>query len=263
MVMRKLILVLACLMVLVFAVVSDADITPDSIVALWLFDEGDGETLIDSSDNQHDGNIIGAPGWEEGMFGLALDVNSATYVRVPHDEGLSLETYTITLWLASESSGGWVPVFSKSAGNETRNYAIFFIDGTGAAGMSVSNGNAWVDVSGEAKANDGEWHHIALVFDKDDEEATIFFDGEEKNKAIMAGGPHISENDIVFAAWHSTAGGNEGYVGKFDEVGIFSTILTQEEIQNIMATGLEQAIGVSAVEPSNKLPITWATIKAQ
>ena len=250
------------ILLLVFAGSSDADIAQDSVVALWLFDEGDGEKLIDSSDNQHDGDILGAPSWEDGMFGLALNVGSSTYIRVPHAEDLSLETYTITLWLASESGGGWVPAFSKSGGNETRNYALFFVENTGVAAMSVSNGTNWIDVNGGVKANDGNWHHVAMIFNKDNEEATIFFDGEEKAKGTIADGPYFSEYDIVFAAWHNTATGNEGYIGKFDEVGIFSAILTQEDIQNIMTTGIKEAVGGVAVEPSSKLPVTWAAIKA-
>lgn len=248
---------------LIFPGIGDADIAQDSVVALWLFDEGDGEKLIDSSGNQHEGSIIGVPSWVDGVFGLALNVGSSTYIRVPHAEDLSLETYTITLWLASVSGGGWVPIFSKSAGNETRNYALFFVENTGTAGMSVSNGNTWIDVNGGVKANDGNWHHVAMTFDKNSEEATIFFDGEEKSKGNIAGGPYLSEYDIVFAAWHNTATGNEGYTGKFDDVGIFSAILTGEDIKDIMTRGLKEAVGGVAVKPLSKLPITWATIKAQ
>ena len=113
------------------------------------------------------------------------------------------------------------------------------------------------------KANDGEWHHVAITFDKDNEEATMFFDGEEKSKGTMAGGPHISENDVLLAAWHDNAVGNEGYVGKFDEVGIFNTVLSQEDIQSIMTTGFKKAIVMAAIELLNKLPVAWAAIKTQ
>ena len=250
------------MLLMIFPGISDAAISQDSVVALWLFDEADGDILKDSSGNQHNGNIIGAPSWEDGKFGLAINVDGSTYIRIPHAEDLSLETYTITFWLASESAGGWVPVFSKSGGNETRNYALFFVENTGVAAMSVSDGTSWIDVNSGVKANDGNWHYVAMTFDKNSGEATLFFDGEEKAKGTIVMGPFLSEFDIVFAAWHNTAIGNEGYTGKFDDAGIFSDILTQEDIQNIMTTGLKESVGVLAVEPIHKIATTWGKIRA-
>ncbi|HID56913.1 TPA: LamG domain-containing protein [Candidatus Poribacteria bacterium] len=42
---------------------------PNSVVAIWLFDEGHGKTVRDSSGNGNDGVINGDPKWVEGRFG--------------------------------------------------------------------------------------------------------------------------------------------------------------------------------------------------
>ncbi len=58
-----------------------AKINPKNIVGIWLLDEGKGETVGDSTENGHDGTIIGPPEWGEGKFGNALDVGASSYAR--------------------------------------------------------------------------------------------------------------------------------------------------------------------------------------
>ena len=53
---------------LMFAGLSDAKINPESIVGIWLFDEGKGDAAADSSGNGNDGEINGAT-WD--MVSLA------------------------------------------------------------------------------------------------------------------------------------------------------------------------------------------------
>jgi hypothetical protein len=49
-----------------------AAIDPKTIVGLWLFDEGSGNTAKDSSGNKNDGAFMGKPAWVDGKFGKAL-----------------------------------------------------------------------------------------------------------------------------------------------------------------------------------------------
>jgi hypothetical protein len=50
------------------------------------------------------------------------------------------------------------------------------------------------------------------------------------------------------------------YDGQIDDFGFFNVVLTQDEINEVMTVGLTV---LSAVEPSDKLTITWASIKNQ
>ena len=43
------------------------------VVAIWLFDEGKGDTVKDASGNGHDGTIVGEVEWGEGQFGGGLN----------------------------------------------------------------------------------------------------------------------------------------------------------------------------------------------
>ena len=49
--------------------------------------------------------------------------------------------------------------------------------------------------------------------------------------------------------------------GVIDEVAIFNAVLEEEDIQAIMEQGLEEALGLTAVDLSGKLSTTWADVK--
>ena len=52
----------------------------------------------------------------------------------------------------------------------------------------------------------------------------------------------------------------EGFI---DEAAIFSVALEEEDINTIMTEGLEETLGILAVEPSDKLALTWGRVKSQ
>lgn len=69
------------------AIKSLADVSPQDVVGMWLFDEGKGEVAQDASGNGLDGRLIGGPEWVEGKFGKALRFDDqSAYVEVPPHE---------------------------------------------------------------------------------------------------------------------------------------------------------------------------------
>ena len=68
-----------------------AQIDPKAIVGIWLFDEGRGKTLSDSSGNGHDGKIESGINWIAGKYGSkALRFPGSAVVTVPHEASLNL-----------------------------------------------------------------------------------------------------------------------------------------------------------------------------
>lgn len=243
---------------------SYAKIDPETIVGMWLFDEGKGETVEDSSGNGHDGTITGPPDWGEGKFGEALNVGAGNFVRVPHSEDLSLKTFTVTAWLSTEVGGAWIGVISKSHDNPTRNYTLYLHQNSDTASISIGNEAAgtWSDKTGATPVNDGEWHHVAISFDEKSKVGRVFTDGVQEGQYTVAHDVPQNNADLVFAAWHHS-GGNAGYIGMLDEIAIFDVALEEEDIQTIMNEGLEKALGITAVSSTGKLTTTWGEVKAQ
>ena len=67
-----------------------AAITEKDIVAVWLFDDGSGNILKDSSGNGNDGKLIEGPTWVDGKFGKALKFDSKKKHRVKVENSKSL-----------------------------------------------------------------------------------------------------------------------------------------------------------------------------
>ena len=59
-----------------------AEINPESIVGIWLLDEGQGKSIKDSSGNGNDGKIIGAK-WTNGKLGKGLSFDGKSHVEIP------------------------------------------------------------------------------------------------------------------------------------------------------------------------------------
>ena len=71
---KKAILVYGTLICLCFMIPSlSSALDSDAALGIWFFDEGKGETTKDSSNNDNDGEIVGAK-WVDGKFGQSLKV---------------------------------------------------------------------------------------------------------------------------------------------------------------------------------------------
>jgi len=241
-----------------------AKIAPDAIVGMWLFDEGAGDVVGDSSGNGHDGAVSGAASWTGGVFGQALEIDGGTYVRVTANEAnpdaLSLTTYTVTAWMQTESAGAWIGVISKSDRNENRNYTLYIHLDQNTASISIGDegGNTWHDTSGQTVVNDGDWHHVAISFDDDADTGRVFTDGLQEGEYKVLNDVPQNSADVVFASWHQ-AGGNSGYIGLLDEIGIFNVALEEADVVEIMTDGLPSA--GRTVDARGRLTTRWATLR--
>ena len=86
-----------------------AEITKEDIVAIWMFDEGSGNILKNSSENGNNGKLIERPTWVDGKFGKALkfNVDKKQRVKVENSDSLNLtDQISILAWgLVSDTTG--------------------------------------------------------------------------------------------------------------------------------------------------------------
>ena len=97
------IIVVGCASFIVLGLIlagSYAAIDPESIVAIWTFEEGAGEEVKDISGNGNDGFFLGKPKWVDGQFGTALDFRSlGDVVQIPEFGNVApTKEATITFW---------------------------------------------------------------------------------------------------------------------------------------------------------------------
>lgn len=233
---------------------SYAGIDPESIIAIWLFDEPVEDVAKDMSGNGHDGKIIGSLKQVEGKFGTALEFpgTMGDYVEVPdHDDLHITDAITLMGWARVDT-----PVCNIVGKDYTgnRNYNIHVT--TDAA--SVGCGKAYLSgttATATTAITDGEWHHVAATWDG--AEIKVYTDGVEEVSVAFAG--PIGTSDVPVEIGRREAGALI-FVGAIDEVAIFNRALTEDDINGIITKGLAPIL---AVEHTDKLTTAWGSVKTR
>lgn len=238
-----------------------AKIDPDTVVGMWLFEEGTGDVAKDTSKTGNDGTIVGPKKWQDGKFGQALEFNgNDVYVQVDSNKSIILEELTMVAWANLEPSQGtrWQSIMMR--GQNPRNYLLVVDRDSQKLQLSITKGapGAWAGpIAGPVITGDG-WHHLAGVIG---EKAglVIYTDGEEVGKQAYAK-PSLDANPARMRIGDGSNGGHQ-CEGLLDEVALFNVPLEQDDIKTIMEDGLERATGLLAVEPESKLTTIWGKLK--
>jgi hypothetical protein len=240
------IICISCIIVsLMFAGQSYAEIDSESILGIWLLDEGSGDIAEDASGNGHDGTLIDAPDWVDGWSGKALEFNgSSTYVDCGNAEALNVGIFSVTFWFNIPSTQGWNHIVSRGShqggGNPGAvNWGIMMYDAQETILYEAFNDTVKPSVS--ANTTVGEWHHIVATFDGTEME--LYHDGQSAGTSAVTG-MLLDQSRAFLIGAKSEAGYVENFFsGSVDEVGYFNIILSPEDIEAIMNSGLAAIIG--------------------
>lgn len=238
---------------LMFAGLSYSKIDEGSIIGMWLFDEGEGDVVGDSSGNGNNGTLINGPKWVEGKFGEALEFSGAgDYVDTELNTNDLSSPITISLWMNATQIKKSPLVSGYNNANPNANRWDIQLNRDGAGKIR------WVEHEGRDGAissttiEAGTWYHIAVIHDLPNGESMIFVNGVLENTAKIEQG--LNTGRVVQFA----DGDGDTYGGLIDEVAIFNVALSEDDITNIMGNGLG---GMLSVFDKGKLATTWANIK--
>ena len=245
-----------------------AKIDPKTAVGIWLFDEGKGKTVSDLSGNSNDGEIMGNPSWEEGKFGTALQFGEPSdWVQVKDHPSLRVSTaYSVMAWVNAERyffpGTKWQGIIAKA--NNPRSFS-FYTDTSKRPLIAIHFGGAHIVGFGTEFPLE-EWTHLAFVVEsgKNGGKITAYTNGKlvkETQSAALNGLPGDGDTkDVVIGRTHE---GARFFGGMIDEVALFNTALTEDDMADIVEEGLSRILGITAVEPTHKLTTTWSTLKTQ
>jgi hypothetical protein len=232
--------------------VAQARVITDGLVSYWSFDKGGvaGNTVKDDFGN-NDGTIDGSvEAANDGKVGEALKF-SGGHIDCGADKSLTdiSDQLTLEVWIKPEKAG-WAILagMSRSGGNT---YVIAWSDQT-RIDFNIWNGSleTW-PLHSDAQPALNEWHHVAGVYDGS--AATIYINGKADKKKDFSGSlKHNGENFWIGARK------SDGlpFHGLLDELRVYNRALSQAEVEMNMT-----AEGLTAVEPTEKLALTWGTIK--
>jgi len=204
---------------------------PSSGLVDWWPGEGNAIDIAGSNN----GTLTNGVSFAVGEVGQAFSFNGSDYVSIPDSPSLDQFTTNITieLWLKSNQSGAnpnWGGIFTK--GNAS--WRLMATTGSDTVDFSTTGlGN--VDLEGSRNVNDGQWHHVAAVYDGTYK--YLYVDGT-LDVATYTTGSISQTTDPVYIGNLANASGNYIFNGLIDEVSLYNRALTASEIQAIYAAGI-------------------------
>ena len=197
--------------------------SPPGLTAVWLFDEGIGNEILDSSGNKLDGRIDGDARWVKGKFGTALEfAGPGQGVVIENDIAFNFEEgMTVMGWFYLNEAVTNRPLITK----KDSFYVGFSFGGRFLDFVIQPDKTVSFDLfpfNRELR----KWHHFALTFWKGGMVFYINGDGtvweHGKNNVLDP-----SEADLIIG----------GFPGIIDEVALYSRVLGEHEIIKIMENG--------------------------
>jgi hypothetical protein len=228
-----------------------------SQVAYWRMDEGVGSTVNNSGNGGTvlNGSLTGSvpPSWSNnGKFGKALDFSSG-YVQT--DPTTISNTSTYTAWFKVDSFNNWGAVITNlyhSAPASGFNI-IPYPDAIRVCYGDGVNGYAYRTFS-VPNLTTGTWYHVAVSYDGS--KFSLYFDGKhiDDHAATM-----VQINQFFRLGLWASSYTQYFFDGLIDEVKIYNTALTPDQIKIDMNQGKSMVLGSNSTNTGTTAPPTSAS----
>jgi hypothetical protein len=194
------------------------------LIAHWTFDDGSGPGAADATGNGLDGTLMGETAWVEGIRGGGLEFDGdGDDVDVGTDAAFDItDRITVAAWVQVNAFDmDWQTIIAK---------------GDTAWRLSRSQGDnlhfactgMWPEwVHGQTNVNDGQWHHVAGVFDGS--EIRLYVDGELDASAKTQGSINVNDHPVWIGGNPEHPG--RAWNGRIDDVHIYTYALNAEEVE--------------------------------
>ena len=239
MTIRSIFILTAVLSGLVLPAVYAGDKLPEP-AGWWKLDEGVGTVIKDATGNNRNGRLIHNGYWSEGVSGSALEFVGPGAVVVPASGRLNIsDSITISAWIRLNNYATTVNIIKKY--NDYKNGSWYISLNTKAPYDKLRF--VFIDENGRYREFEskntiplGKWVHIAVTYQN---RARLYVNGvetvcDELNVAIKAAPTEKLYIGSDKAASHSEV---DTYLdGAIDDVRIYDTVLTKDEIKSLENT---------------------------
>lgn len=224
----------------------------------WKFDEGSGATALDSSTKNNVGTIVGAT-YVPGRFDGSLSFNGANNYVFASDaqsggvtgSGLDMgaRDWTVAAWISTTASGMVVTKMGFVGGANPDGWGMSVsANGTVGAVLHKSGVGAVNIFAGDGTTvNNGQWHHIAVVFNR-----------AGNMIRYVDGAPTGTQNNLAFLSSQSLDNAKQLRIGARDQSGdeIFFNGLIDDVRVCARALSGEEIAALAGVEPPK--PPRWS-----
>jgi hypothetical protein len=214
------------------------DLSGLDMIGYWKLDETTGAVAADSSGNSNHGTVLGNAVWRPtaGWIGGALDFDGRNdYVKVDRPKGFNFapNSFSVSAWInAREARGLWHAILEYDRTSLTGNRFGIWLDTEGRFHFRVGQ-NTWQSPS---SLNQNQWYHVAATYDATTKAMDLYVDGQLVATATQRYGfntPTIAT--LTIGA--SGAGNDEFFNGLIDDVRVFRTALSEEDVLTLAGAG--------------------------
>ena len=229
-----------------------------SAVAYWKIDEGYSTTAYDGSINANNLTLSTASWTNSGKFGKAF--NGLDNVRLSRTTDPDLEfgitdDFTISAWYKSDSAG--VPAATEYLVNDgaaagSAGYAIY-ANTSGNLCFGIDDDASWgPDVASCTTTDvyDNTWHHVTAVRNVTSDTTKIYIDGVEKDSDTDSTTATLDSSPTFYIGDANATNGTDEFLGDIDEVKIFRSALTADQVKVEYNRGSGQGLGALSTDSS-------------
>lgn len=219
------------------------------LVAHWPLDTNS----LDKTGNGHDGVEVGAltyghPG-ANAKTGGSADFPGTAHFDVPYSAALNpgvqapdgSGSFTVAFWAFATAAGGGEyrsPFTNREDNGVTSNGPMIYNNFEGVWSFWAGNNGppgTWNDRNAGPVAVDA-WTHVAITYDQATTTRRMLINGVEVISEVLGISPTVLR-DMHFGAG-ADFGGAYYWDGRLDDIGVWDTALTDEEINAIMVNGI-------------------------
>ncbi len=203
----------------------------------------------------NNGTLLNGATYAAGKVGQAFLFNgSVGYCSIPNSSLLNSFTtsMSIELWLKvnqSTANSYWKGIVTKGdsswrlQGTSGANTITFSTTGLSPA-LDIY-GNLSIDLYGSRNVNDGQWHHVAAVYDGTNK--FLYVDGTLDVSAPATGS--IAPNSYPVYIGENAEATGRIFNGLEDEISLYNRALTAAEVQSIYSAGSAGKCALSSATP--------------
>jgi PKD repeat protein len=210
----------------------------DGAIDHWSLGESSGTTAYDleGTTDMTTGSVLtrGAAGALVGDSNTAYTFsNSSSSFASTRTAVTGPQTFTVEAWVKTTSrTGGRILGFGNSTtANSTSYDRIVFMDAAGRLNFGVYDGVTKL-VTSSASYNDGAWHQVAATLDRTG--LVLYVDGQK-----VASRTDATSAQVFDGYWRlgsdSVWSGSKTFTGSIDEVAIYPTVLTADQLAGHVA----------------------------
>lgn len=204
------------------------------LVAWWKLDDGSGNVAADSSGNGNNGTLIGDAGWTAGIVGGAVRLDGdGDYVDLGKEAAFDIDNQiTVAAWIkVGAFDRQYQPIVTKGdtawrLQRDNDKNALEFA----CTGLLVP-GTRWGAIHGNVDVNDGQWHHVAGVYDGS--KLHLYVDGSLDVSKEASGTIRITDKPVYIGA--NAEKPERFWNGLIDEVMIYNYGLSADEVAAVHA----------------------------